>query len=135
MSNTTNSLQVYENSNKALLTLTALWETMLKIIRSVSTASGSSLTVEPDLLVLQKTRKEFEILLKSLQLISAWLEQNPLSKNDQPNSKEWTELTKENELVVKEADSVNEQLKQMLENHMRYSYKWECSMSRHKKAV
>ncbi|KAI9247855.1 hypothetical protein BY458DRAFT_536669 [Sporodiniella umbellata] len=117
MSTIPSSSQVYEHANDALLTLTSLWETMLKIIRSVSTASGSSLTVEPNLVELQKSRKEFERLTKLLQTTTAWLEQHerPKKAPEQTNSADWQLLSKENEEAVKEADSVNEQLRQLLD--------------------
>ena len=103
MSATTKSLQVYENANKGLLTLTELWETMLKIIRSVSTASGSSLTVEPDLVALQKSRQDLESLLRTLRSTTNWLETNELpekNKAEETESKEYIELMKENKMAA-----------------------------------
>ncbi|KAG1055864.1 hypothetical protein G6F43_002205 [Rhizopus delemar] len=117
MSATTKSLQVYENANKGLLTLTELWETMLKIIRSVSTASGSSLTVEPDLVALQKSRQDLESLLRTLRSTTNWLETNELpekNKAEEIESKEYIELMKENKMATEEADRVTEQLRRLL---------------------
>ncbi|KAG0742642.1 hypothetical protein G6F57_002537 [Rhizopus arrhizus] len=117
MSATTKSLQVYENANKGLLTLTELWETMLKIIRSVSTASGSSLTVEPDLVALQKSRQDLESLLRTLRSTTNWLETNELpekNKAEETESKEYIELMKENKMAAEEADRVTEQLRRLL---------------------
>ncbi|EIE85627.1 hypothetical protein G6F46_000625 [Rhizopus delemar] len=117
MSATTKSLQVYENANKGLLTLTELWETMLKIIRSVSTASGSSLTVEPDLVALQKSRQDLESLLRTLRSTTNWLETNELpekNKAEEIESKEYIELMRENKMATEEADRVTEQLRRLL---------------------
>ncbi|CEG82036.1 hypothetical protein RMATCC62417_16166 [Rhizopus microsporus] len=97
----TQSAQIYENATEGLQTLTTLWETMLNIIHSVSTASGSSLTVEPDLIALQKTRRELEQLLKSLQSTASWLDNIDMPEhNDQSDSEEYVELLKENKSAV-----------------------------------
>lgn len=97
----TQSAQIYENATEGLQTLTKLWETMLNIIHSVSTASGSSLTVEPDLIALQKTRRELEQLLKSLQSTASWLDNVDMPEHsNQSDSEEYVELLKENKSAV-----------------------------------
>ncbi|CEJ05208.1 hypothetical protein RMCBS344292_19154 [Rhizopus microsporus] len=97
----TQSTQIYENAAEGLQTLTKLWDTMLNIIHAVSTASGSSLTVEPDLIALQKTRQELDQLLKSLQSTASWLDDVDLPEHsNQSDSEEYVELLKENKSAV-----------------------------------
>ncbi|CAO3657914.1 hypothetical protein G6F70_008335 [Rhizopus microsporus] len=111
----TQSAQIYENATEGLQTLTKLWETMLNIIHSVSTASGSSLTVEPDLIALQKTRRELEQLLKSLQSTASWLDNVDMPEHsNQSDSEEYVELLKENKSAVEEAERVSDQLRRLL---------------------
>lgn len=70
--------EVNTNVNEALVTLSNLWQKMLQIIQAVSATSASSLTVEPDLVALQKIRKEYEQLMTSLKTTAAWLKANEL---------------------------------------------------------
>lgn len=89
---------VYDNANEALNTLSNLWQTMLQIIQAVSAASASSLTVEPDLVSLQKARKEYEELLASLNQKVQWLEKNKLPEiNEQVESEEIKNALKEHD--------------------------------------
>lgn len=85
------SVDVYNNANEALKTLSNLWQAMLQLISAVSDASASSLTVEPDLVKHQKSRKEYEELKTSLNATIAWLEKNKLTDLDK--NKESKELT------------------------------------------
>ncbi|CEG69238.1 hypothetical protein RMATCC62417_05344 [Rhizopus microsporus] len=111
----TQSTQIYENATEGLQTLTKLWDTMLNIIHAVSTASGSSLTVEPDLIALQKTRQELDQLLKSLQSTASWLDDVDLPEHsNQSDSEEYVELLKENKSAVEEAERVSDQLRRLL---------------------
>lgn len=83
------SLDVYNNANDALNTLSNLWQIMLQIIQAVSAASASSLTVEPDLAKLQKARKDYEQLVASLKTTVSWLENNKLPEiNEQVETEE-----------------------------------------------
>lgn len=77
MSSTTVS-EVNTIVNEALITLSNLWQKMLQIIQAVSATSASSLTVEPDLVALQKIRKEYEQLMTSLKTTATWLKANEL---------------------------------------------------------
>jgi hypothetical protein len=76
------TIQVYDKANDSLDTLSNLWQTMLQIIQAVSSASASSLTVEPDLAKLQKIRKEYELLMASLKSNVEWLQKNEINEND-----------------------------------------------------
>jgi hypothetical protein len=78
----TSTEKVYNNANDALDTLSNLWQTMLQIIQAVSTASASSLTAEPDLVKLQKTRKEYETLMNLLKTKVEWLQANQLKQEE-----------------------------------------------------
>lgn len=91
------STQIYDNANQALVTLSNLWQTMLQIIQTVSDASASSLTVEPDLVQLQKTRKEYEQLVSSLKTTLTWLEANQLKQVESINSPDLQESIQEHE--------------------------------------
>jgi hypothetical protein len=74
--------EVFERSTTALDTLSNIWQSMLQIIQDVSTASASSLTVEPDLIKLQKARKDYEQLLISLKTTIEWLQSNQPDQED-----------------------------------------------------
>lgn len=76
------SIEVYNHTNDALDTLSNLWQTILQIIQAVSVASASSLTAEPDLAKLQKTRKEYETLMNSLKTKVEWLQTNQLKQEE-----------------------------------------------------
>jgi hypothetical protein len=90
------SVEVYNNANEALITLSNLWQTMLQIIQAVSNASASSLTVEPDLVQLQKSRKDYEQLVTSLNATITWLEANKLAEsNDKSDLEELTNSLEE----------------------------------------
>ncbi|KAI8088121.1 hypothetical protein BDF21DRAFT_211233 [Thamnidium elegans] len=91
------SAQVYDNANQALITLSNLWQTMLQIIQTVSDASASSLTVEPDLVQLQKSRKEYEQLVSSLKTTITWLEANQLKQVESIDSPDLQESIREHE--------------------------------------
>lgn len=76
------TVEIYNKANGSLDTLSNLWQTMLQIIQEVSLASAASLTVEPDLAKLQKTRKEYEQLMTTLKSDVAWLEKNKVKENE-----------------------------------------------------
>lgn len=76
------TVEIYSKANESLDTLSNLWQTMLQIIQAVSLASAASLTVEPDLAKLQKTRKEYEQLMTTLKTNVAWLEKNQLNESE-----------------------------------------------------
>lgn len=85
------SVDVYNNATEALTTLSNLWQAMLQLIQAVSDASASSLTVEPDLVKHQRSRKEYEELKTSLNATITWLEKNKLTDSDK--NKESKELS------------------------------------------
>lgn len=91
------SAEVYNNANEALVTLSNLWQTMLQIIQTVSDASASSLTVEPDLVQLQKARKAYEQLISSLKSTVTWLENNQLKEVKPVDSKQLQDCLVEHE--------------------------------------
>lgn len=74
--------EVYDKSTDALNTLSNIWQSMLQILQDVSAATASSLTVEPDLLKLQKARKDYEQLLNSLGSTLEWLQLNQLNEEE-----------------------------------------------------
>ncbi|KAI8642184.1 hypothetical protein BD408DRAFT_187213 [Parasitella parasitica] len=76
------AIQIYNKANESLDTLSNLWQIMLQIIQAVSSASASSLTAEPDLVKLQKTRKEYEQLVASLKSNVEWLQKNQVNEHD-----------------------------------------------------
>lgn len=76
------TVEIYNKANDSLDTLSNLWQTMLQIIQAVSSASAASLTVEPDLAKLQKTRKEYEQLMTTLKSNVEWLEKNEVNENE-----------------------------------------------------
>lgn len=76
------TVEIYNKANESLDTLSNLWQTMLQIIQAVSLASAASLTVEPDLAKLQKTRKEYEQLMTTLKTNVAWLEKNQVNESE-----------------------------------------------------
>lgn len=92
--------QVYDKANDSLDILSNLWQTMLQIIQAVSLASASSLTVEPDLAKLQKTRKEYEQLMASLKSNVEWLQKNEINESDLQSETEAyrSSLTEQEEL-------------------------------------
>ncbi|GAA5806551.1 hypothetical protein EDC94DRAFT_663118 [Helicostylum pulchrum] len=108
------STQIYDNANQALVTLSNLWQTMLQIIQTVSDASASSLTVEPDLVQLQKTRKEYEQLVSSLKTTLTWLEANQLKQVESINSPDLQESIQEHEQLQEKSFIVSNKLKRML---------------------
>lgn len=74
--------EYYNKSTGALDTLSDIWQSMLQILQDVSAASASSLTVEPDLIKLQKARKDYEQLLVTLKAAIEWLQSNQLNEED-----------------------------------------------------
>ncbi|GAA5816254.1 hypothetical protein MFLAVUS_009780 [Mucor flavus] len=108
------STQVYDSANQALVTLSNLWQTMLQIIQTVSDASASSLTVEPDLVQLQKTRKEYEQLVSSLKTTLTWLEANKLKHVESIDSPDLQESIQEHERLQEKSFVVSDKLKRML---------------------
>ncbi|KAG2232813.1 hypothetical protein INT48_005681 [Thamnidium elegans] len=108
------SAQVYDNANQALITLSNLWQTMLQIIQTVSDASASSLTVEPDLVQLQKSRKEYEQLVSSLKTTITWLEANQLKQVESIDSPDLQESIREHEQLQEKSVIVSDKLKRML---------------------
>ncbi|OAD06743.1 hypothetical protein MUCCIDRAFT_107330 [Mucor lusitanicus CBS 277.49] len=88
---------------------------MLQIIQAVSSASAASLTVEPDLAKLQKTRKEYEQLMTTLKSNVEWLEKNEVNENELDLETEaYTSGLVEQEALRKESTRVNDQLKRLL---------------------
>lgn len=147
------SVDVYNNANEALKTLSNLWQAMLQLIQAVSDASASSLTVEPDLAKHQRSRKEYEELKISLHTAIAWLEKNELTKsNKQQDSKELAHsLQRHDELqkvdVYKSLNFNNQRLMLLYDRNlllflislrkclislMLSSFKWKCFLPLHK---
>ncbi|KAI7904425.1 uncharacterized protein BX663DRAFT_342224 [Cokeromyces recurvatus] len=115
MTATTLTENVFNNANVALETLSNLWYTMLQIIQAVSSASASSLTVEPDLAKLQKTRKEYEQLKNSFRKTVEWLESNKLKDEElEKETEKYKDSLNEQEKLQKEQLRVNDQLKRLL---------------------
>ncbi|KAI9485261.1 MAG: hypothetical protein EXX96DRAFT_603622 [Benjaminiella poitrasii] len=110
----TSEADVLNNSNNALETLSNLWYTMLQIIQAVSSASASSLTVEPDLAKLQKARKEYEQLKTSLRKTAEWLESNQLEEELENETTEYKNKLIVQEDLQKKQLRVNDQLKRLL---------------------
>lgn len=108
--------EVNTNVNEALVTLSNLWQKMLQIIQAVSATSASSLTVEPDLVALQKIRKEYEQLMTSLKTTAAWLKANELQTpaDESMATDDLERLLVEQDELKKESDRVTDQLKRML---------------------
>ncbi|CAO3609403.1 unnamed protein product [Mucor fragilis] len=109
------TVEIYNKANGSLDTLSNLWQTMLQIIQEVSLASAASLTVEPDLAKLQKTRKEYEQLMTTLKSDVAWLEKNKVKENELDVETEiYTSGLVEQEALQTESTRVNDQLKRLL---------------------
>ncbi|KAG2196083.1 hypothetical protein INT46_011268 [Mucor plumbeus] len=109
------TIQVYDKANDSLDTLSNLWQTMLQIIQAVSSASASSLTVEPDLAKLQKIRKEYELLMASLKSNVEWLQKNEINENDlQLETEAYRSGLTEQEELQMESTRVNDKLKRLL---------------------
>ena len=68
--------KVYDESNNALDTLSSTWEVTLALLRAIAEASNNSLRAEPDLMQLQKHRKELDALLEKLKTQATWLQDN-----------------------------------------------------------
>ncbi|CAO3610832.1 unnamed protein product [Mucor hiemalis] len=129
MSSTTAS-EVNTNVNEALATLSNLWQKMLQIIQAVSATSASSLTVEPDLVGLQKIRKEYEQLMASLKTTATWSKANELQSpaDESITIDELESLLTEQDELKKEFDRVTDQLKRMSISLMLYNFKWRCCL-------
>ncbi|CAO0800931.1 unnamed protein product [Mucor circinelloides] len=109
------TVEIYNKANESLDTLSNLWQTMLQIIQAVSLASAASLTVEPDLAKLQKTRKEYEQLMTTLKTNVAWLEKNQLNESElDVETETYTSGLVEQDILQKESTRVNDQLKRLL---------------------
>ena len=68
--------KVYNESNNALDTLSSIWEATLTLLRAITEASNNSLRAEPDLMQLQKHRKDLDALLEKLKTQATWLQDN-----------------------------------------------------------
>ncbi|KAL7325209.1 hypothetical protein PS15p_207725 [Mucor circinelloides] len=109
------TVEIYNKANESLDTLSNLWQTMLQIIQAVSLASAASLTVEPDLAKLQKTRKEYEQLMTTLKTNVAWLEKNQVNESElDVETETYTSGLVEQDILQKESTRVNDQLKRLL---------------------
>ncbi|KAL7312103.1 hypothetical protein PS15m_007904 [Mucor circinelloides] len=109
------TVEIYNKANESLDTLSDLWQTMLQIIQAVSLASAASLTVEPDLAKLQKTRKEYEQLMTTLKTNVAWLEKNQVNESElDVETETYTSGLVEQDILQKESTRVNDQLKRLL---------------------
>ncbi|OBZ90812.1 hypothetical protein A0J61_01141 [Choanephora cucurbitarum] len=107
--------EVYNYADNGLNTLSTLRQVMLQIIEAVSSASASSLTVEPDLVSLQKLRKEYEQLMAAFKSTVEWLDTNQLTEQDlQAKMPDRETKLKENAELKEESARVNDQLKRML---------------------
>ncbi|KAK4509031.1 uncharacterized protein ATC70_007380 [Mucor velutinosus] len=107
--------EIYNKANNSLNTISNLWQSMLQIIQAVSSASAASLTVEPDLAKLQKTRKEYEQLMTTLKSDLEWLEKNKVNESELDLETEaYTSGLVEQEALQKESTRVNDQLKRLL---------------------
>ncbi|KAI8992672.1 hypothetical protein BDB01DRAFT_446075 [Pilobolus umbonatus] len=121
--------EVYQKVNVAIETLSNLWESMLKMIQAVSAASASSLTVEPDLIQLQKVRKHYEQLLTSLRSTVNWLENNEIKAASSSNYKNIVLLEKEQAGLKEESERVTTQLKGMISQSYALQFQMEMFLS------
>jgi hypothetical protein len=77
--------EVYQRSNKALETLSELWNTSTDVIKAIADVTASSLRSEPDYQALQEIKKKHDKVLESLKSELKWIEQNH-SKLNSPDS-------------------------------------------------
>ncbi|KAI8339507.1 hypothetical protein BC941DRAFT_420673 [Chlamydoabsidia padenii] len=123
----TTSQQVYTETNQALDTLSDVWESMLKVLKEVSAAAATSLTMEPDLDQLQKTRKEYEALMAQLKTKVAWIQDHRLEhKQDMDQEELDPSLLKEQQQLRQTSQNVSNQLKQILSQS--YSLQFQIDM-------
>ncbi|KAI8979708.1 hypothetical protein BDF20DRAFT_820064 [Mycotypha africana] len=107
--------EIYNKTNIALDTLSNLWQTMLKVIEAVSATAAASLTVEPDLVELQKIRKEYELLMTTLKTTVEWLQKNPINDNELNVEAAAPSADVEERLELQaESERINGQLKRLL---------------------
>ncbi|KAI8077240.1 uncharacterized protein B0P05DRAFT_124045 [Gilbertella persicaria] len=108
-------IEVYNNTENALELLSNIRHMMLQIIQAVSSASAASLTVEPDLVSLQKARKEYEQLMSSFKSTVDWLQHNQLRSEDlEAQSPDYEADIKQQAKLEEESMRVNDQLKRLL---------------------
>ncbi|KAI8142472.1 hypothetical protein BJV82DRAFT_669620 [Fennellomyces sp. T-0311] len=109
--------KVYQESNNALDTLSSIWDTMLTLLRAITEASNNSLRAEPDLVQLQKHRKDLDALLEKLKTQASWLQQNKNELDHSANDVSRPELDRvlqEQNALRQESIQLSEQLKRLL---------------------
>ncbi|KAI9267945.1 hypothetical protein BDA99DRAFT_535470 [Phascolomyces articulosus] len=109
--------KVYQESNNALDTLSNIWESTLTLLRAITDASSNSLRAEPDLMQLQKHRKDLDALFEQLKTQATWLQENKekigkLGANEL--NPELDQALEEQRVLRQESIQLSDQLKQLL---------------------
>lgn len=92
---------LYNQSSDALSTLGDVWDKILAVVQSVSEAASESLRSEPNLVQLQKDRRELDALFDTLKKQVAWIQENKSALNtiqDTPDNEIEQELKEQKEL-------------------------------------
>lgn len=92
---------LYNQSSDALCTLGDVWDKTLALMQSVSEAASESLRNEPNLVQLQKDRRELDALFDTLKKQVAWIQENKSTLNtiqDTPDDELEQELKEQKEL-------------------------------------
>lgn len=92
---------LYSQSSDALCTLGDVWDKTLALMQSVSEAASESLRNEPNLVQLQKDRRELDALFDTLKKQVAWIQENKSTLNtiqDTPDDELEQELKEQKEL-------------------------------------
>ncbi|KAG2227150.1 hypothetical protein INT45_003880 [Circinella minor] len=110
--------KVYNESNNALDTLSNIWESTLTLLRAITEASSNSLRAEPDLMQLQKLRKDLDALLEKLKGQATWLQDNKdkVGRKEGENelNPELNQALEEQRALRQESIQLSDQLKQLL---------------------
>ncbi|KAJ8663209.1 hypothetical protein O0I10_001386 [Lichtheimia ornata] len=107
---------LYNQSSDALSTLGDVWDKILAVVQSVSEAASESLRSEPNLVQLQKDRRELDALFDTLKKQVAWIQENKSALNtiqDTPDNEIEQELKEQKELR-ETSDRLSDQIKRLL---------------------
>ncbi|CDH50307.1 predicted protein [Lichtheimia corymbifera JMRC:FSU:9682] len=107
---------LYNQSSDALSTLGDVWDKILAVMQSVSEAASESLRSEPNLVQLQKDRRELDALFDTLKKQVAWIQENKSALNtiqDTPDNEIEQELKEQKELR-ETSDRLSDQIKRLL---------------------
>ncbi|CDS13625.1 hypothetical protein LRAMOSA05801 [Lichtheimia ramosa] len=107
---------LYSQSSDALCTLGDVWDKTLALMQSVSEAASDSLRSEPNLVQLQKDRRELDALFDTLKKQVAWIQENKSTLNtiqDTPDDELEQELKEQKELR-ETSDRLSDQIKRLL---------------------